>query len=217
MYSDKFRFILDTKDNTVGSREVRKLSKRQKDILIGTLLGDGCLEVNGLYPRLRIDHTQAQKEYVLWLFKEFASLRTGKPHDVKTLDKRFNKYYYHCRFSTRSVPIFRLWRNLFYKGKRKIIPKDIVELVKSPLSLAVWYMDDGYRRKDCKGAYLCTSAYTISEQKLLQKVLQRNFSLESRLHYAAGQVRIYIPAKNVESFFEKIKSYILPNFSYKLL
>jgi len=201
----------------VGSREVWKLSKRQKDILIGKLLGDGHLEVNGFFPRLKIDHSYKQKEYVLWLYKEFISLSAKKPKMIKFFDKRVNKTYFHWRFSTRSISTFSFWRNLFYQKRKKIIPKNIERILKSPLSLAVWYMDDGYRRSDCRGIYLCTSAYGFSEQKLLQKVLKRSFSLESKLHYAAGQVRIYIPAKFSEVFFKKIKPYILPSFSYKLL
>ena len=200
----------------MGSREVEKLNKHQKEIIIGKLLGDGCLETNGLYPRLKIDQTRAQKEYVFWLYRKFPLLVGRKPFKIKFFDKRMNKSYYHWRFSTKSLPVFKHWQKLFYKGKTKIIPKNISNLL-TPLSLAVWYMDDGYRRKDCRGVYLCTSAYTIPEQKLLQETLLRVFSLKSRLHYAAGYVKIYIPADCTESFCKIINKYIIPSFSYKLL
>jgi hypothetical protein len=77
-------------------------------------------------------------------------------------------------------------------------------------------MDDGYRRRDCKGIYLCTSAYSPEEQKLLQKALLDNYSLESKVHYAAGNQRIYIPSKFVDQFNKAVSKYILPCFSYKL-
>ena len=48
--------------NTVGSQI--SLNSQQKDVLIGTLLGDGTIELNGRYPRLKIDHSIKQKQYV---------------------------------------------------------------------------------------------------------------------------------------------------------
>ena len=47
----------------------RKLTKRQKDILIGMLLGDGCLEKNGRNVRLRIEHGLSQKDYLDWKYE----------------------------------------------------------------------------------------------------------------------------------------------------
>lgn len=202
--------------NTVGSREVEKLTKQQREILVGKLLGDGHLELNGKYPRLKIDQTQGQKEYVFWLYKKFSLLVCKKPYLMKFFDKRVNKFYYHWRFATKSLPVFKIWQTLFYKERIKVIPKNIFKLL-TPLSLAVWYMDDGYRRRDCNGIYLCTSAYKISEHKLLQKCLKEKFSLETNLHYAAGQVRIYIPARCSRNFCKIVEKYIIPSFSYKLL
>ena len=53
------------------------LSKRQKEILIGAILGDGHLEK--LYTpelsRLKIEHSYKQKEYVDWFYKEFSRVR----------------------------------------------------------------------------------------------------------------------------------------------
>ena len=195
---------------------MKKLTKQQKDILIGKLLGDGFLEHNGKYSRLKIDHSFKQKDYVFWLYRKFDPFVAGKPYQIKYFDKRTNKFYYHWRFSTKSLLLFEKWRNRFYLNKRKIIPSDISKLLISPLSLAVWYMDDGYKRRDCKGLYLYTSAYTSKEQNLLQKVLLKNFGIETKIHYAAGQARIYIPAKYSFIFFNKIKKYIIPIFSYKL-
>ena len=48
--------------NTVGSRE--SLSIRQQAILVGKILGDGCLEKNGNHVRLKIEQADCQKDYV---------------------------------------------------------------------------------------------------------------------------------------------------------
>ena len=94
---------------------------------------------------------------------------------------------------------------------------NIKQLLKSPLSLAVWYMDDGFHRLDCNGLYLCTSAFTNQEQLLLIETLKTNFGLDARVHYAAGNARIYIPSSSAEQFCDLIREFVLPDLSYKLI
>lgn len=200
----------------MGSQRVIGLTKRQREILAGLLLGDGCLELNGKHVRLKIDHSEKQKEYVFWLFNEFFNLVNSKPYFLRALDKRSGKVSNHWRFSTKSVEVFDSWWKKFYVNGKKIIPFDLKSLVKSPLSLAVWYMDDGFRRKDCKGAYFCTSAYTVSEHKILQDVFSKNFGFETRIHFAAKHPRIYIPSRFIEKFSLTIKPFVIPSLQYKL-
>lgn len=58
------------------------LNARQQAIVIGTLLGDGCLERNGTHVRLKVDHGATQKEYVEWKFQELKSVATGLPKQI---------------------------------------------------------------------------------------------------------------------------------------
>lgn len=201
-------------DNTVGSREIVKLTQRQMDILLGKILGDGCLEQNGKNVRLKIDHGANQKDYVLWLYDEFKNIAL-KPYEISFQDKRNAQIYKHWRFATYSLSIFNTWRKLFYPNGHKIIPKKVIELL-NPLSLAVWYMDDGFRRLDCKGLYLCTSAYSMEEQHLLQKGLEKKFNIKTTLHFARGNVRIYVPSSQVDKFCNIVKPFITQTFYYKL-
>ena len=201
-------------DNTVGSRGFVKLTQRQQDILLGKILGDGFLEQNGKHVRLKIDHGAQQKEYVLWLYEELRSLAL-KPYKISTRDKRNGQLYKHWRFATYSLSILDNWKKLFYINGKKIIPSSIINLL-SPLSLAVWYMDDGFRRSDCKGLYLCTSAYTIEEQSILQKSLSERFNIQTTLHFARSNVRMYIPSSQADKFCNIVRSFMLPTFKYKL-
>ena len=204
----------ESKGDTVGSREFTILTQRQEQVLLGTLLGDGFLEQNGRNVRLKIDHGAKQKAYVFWLYEEFKTI-AQQPYQLLFQDKRNDKIYEHWRFATYSLPLLNPWRQLFYQNGRKIISSKIFELF-SPLSLAVWYMDDGFRRTDCKGLYLCTSAYSMEEQYLLQKYLKKRFHIQTKLHFAAKQVRIYVPSSQVDMFCTIVKPFILPSFKYKL-
>ncbi len=197
----------------MGSRGI--LTKRQRQILVGTLLGDGHLEQNGKYCRLRVDHYSKQKDYIFWMAKEF-ELFSLKPRITSERDKRSGKTYIGWHFSTKSLPIFSEFRRLFYKNKKKIIPLKISEMMYD-LSLAIWYMDDGFRRRDSKGFYLCSSSFTGEEQKILLKMLLEKFGIEARIHHQREFERIFIPSAFSDRFNNLIKRFVLPALSYKLI
>jgi len=74
------------------SREIRALQQRlsltqiQKEVLIGTLLGDGCLLVNvyGKNYRLYIEHSVKQKNYLEWKYEIFREWCLSQPKDKKS-------------------------------------------------------------------------------------------------------------------------------------
>lgn len=199
--------------NTVGSRGV--LTQRQREILIGTVLGDAHLEQNGRYTRMRVDHYNKHKAYIFWLAHEFSPFSLV-PRRIRQKDKRNGKNYDRWHFSTRSMPVFDEFRALFYKGRRKRISLALAKFI-TPLSLAIWYMDDGFRRRDSKGFYLCTSSFSEGEQRILQHILRVRFALTTNIHHQHDLGRIFIPSASADRFNQLVKPYILPVFQYKLL
>lgn len=118
-----------------------KLTLRQKQIIIGKLLGDGCLETtNGQTCRLKIEHSYNQKEYVDWQYQELESIASSMPkikhQTVK--GKVYDKYWFNTGYSS-SLRFY--WQQFYQKG-RKVVPK-LIERWLTPLALAVWFMDDG--------------------------------------------------------------------------
>ena len=65
--------------------------------------------------------------------------------------------------------------SVFY---RKIIPENISEILVYPLSLLVWYYDDGSKRTDCNAARIATQSWTYNEHLLLENCLLKNFNLK---------------------------------------
>ncbi len=201
--------------NTVGSQ--RKLTSKQNEVLIGTMLGDGILELNGRYPRLRIDHSIKQGKYVEWKYRIFQNLTMGgiKQFSQK-LDYRTKKRYSHCKFDTMSTPLLNEFYRLFYVNGRKRIPKNIIKILKKPLSLAVWFMDDGYKRNDCNALRINTDSFTTNEQKILQKCLVKNFRIKTKLHRKGKYWNIYIPNSEAKKFCKIIKPFIITELRYKI-
>jgi hypothetical protein len=122
------------------------------------------------------------------------------------------------RFTTISHSSFLEFYTLFYGSGIKKIPGDIAKYLKSSLSLAVWFMDDGngYIKNDaCR---LSTYAFGLEGNILLQSCLKMNFDLDVHLIQDSKGYQIYIPVKNGSAlkFRNLISSYIIPTMKYKL-
>jgi hypothetical protein len=55
--------------NTVGTKNLylpKKLDKTERDIIIGTILGDACIESCKNESRIQVAHSEKQKDYVFW-------------------------------------------------------------------------------------------------------------------------------------------------------
>ncbi|MBI2338217.1 hypothetical protein HYU95_03440 [Candidatus Daviesbacteria bacterium] len=204
-----------SKDNTVGSQE--SLSKDQEEILVGLMLGDGCLELQHKNPRLRVDHSMKQKDYIEWLYSQFKDFCNQRPHQLNRVDKRNGRIYDHYLLTTRTSLAFRKYFNMFYAEKKKTIPKNLMDLLKSKLTLAVWYMDDGFKRGDCSSLYLCTSGFKLEDQKFLQEILEKLYGFKTKIHFASKNARIYFPVQFAKEFCNLVRPFILPQFTYKLL
>ena len=175
------------------------------------------MELNGSKVRLRIDHSKLQKAYVEWKYKVFANFAANKPRLVKVLDKRTEKIYQHWRFDTLSTHLFAEYYTIFYTNSRRIIPHNIRYLLISNLSLAVWFMDDGYKRNDCRGLHINTQAYCLEEQMVLQNCLKERFNLRSTIHRQSGKYKLYIPSRESKKFCNLIDQFVIPSMKYKLL
>lgn len=193
------------------------LTKRQIKILLGTLMGDGRLQsLSRRSARLRIEHSLKQKFYVWWKYREFRKIMQDKPEVMERENPIFGEIYHYCRCQTLTSPELGKFYTLFYKGGRKIISQELKKLLISPLSLAVWYMDDGYYYRRDKTAYIYLSNYSRKEFQLLREILQKNFGLESHLYRKKKGYCFYFPVKDTKKLIKLVRPYVLEKFRYKI-
>lgn len=192
------------------------LNNEQKALIIGTLLGDGSIEKRHKNPRLRIDHSSVQKEYVFWKYNILKNIATREPHILYEKDKRSGKVFSRWYFSSKAMPELEFYYRLFYQEGKKIIRKEIINYLKEPFSLAVWLMDDGYKRNDCDALRLSTDCFSFGEQETLQYCLDKNFGISSKIHRKGRFWNIYIPSTEMGVARAILNSYIIPTMSYKL-
>ena len=192
------------------------LTKRQEEILIGTILGDVHLEK--LYTpelsRLKVEHSYKQKDYVNWLYSEFKNwVRTEPKSKIKNVWGKIHTNYGFCTYGHRLLGNF---QKEFYQEKKKIIPADLIKGI-TPLVLAVWYMDDGsIKSSKHKGVFLNTQSFNKEGVGELQNILKNKFGVMTTTRTVPGGKQIYLGGKSGEKFIEIIHPYIIPSLKYKI-
>ena len=191
-------------DNTVGS-----LTNVERSIVIGSLLGDRYMRImpGRADAFLEINHSIKAKAYVDYKFEKLKRICESAPKERQSNEGRVA-----YRFFTKQIKELTILYNLFYKDKRKIIPKN---LLLDPLSIATWYMDDGSKSRE-SDIYLNTQQFSVLDQKKLLSCL-RKFGVKARLNKDKKYSRIRILKESIKDFMSIIKPYIIPNMQYKLV
>lgn len=184
------------------------LTNYQKSLIIGTLLGDGYLRIipGKFNAFLEINHSIKQKEYVDW---KYAQLRNISGKEPMTRPGRNGRIAY--RFYTRQSPYLTDLYNCFYTAGNKIIPQD---LVLDPVTISVWFMDDGSRCRK-SDLYLNTQQFNLKSQYgLIEKL--RDSGIEARLNKDKEYRRIRILKSSIEKFEDIVRPHIIPCMEYKI-
>ena len=198
------------------------LNSLQREVLIGAMLGDGTLrkEKNAVNVNFKYDLTIATKEVVVLVYSIFQDL-VGTPPATAKKAKSQDTFW----FRTYRLKELRHWQKLFYTidahgDNVRRVPNQLHKWI-TPLSLAIWFMDDG--SKDIKaGYYLHTQCFTQGEVKKLQQILGNKFHLEVSIQKDDKQkknkkfFRLYILQSSVPKFNALVEPFILPCMRYKL-
>lgn len=189
------------------------MGSQLENIVIGTLLGDGFLEKNGKNSRLVIDHSEKQSEYVQWLKESLLPIPV-RLSIVHRFDKRTRKEYVHHILRTHSMMYFNSFREMFYKGNRKHIPENLPKII-NPQILAIWIMDDGYRRNDCNAMRINTQSYNFSDHLIIKESLQK-LSIQSSIQRHKDRFVLYIPSQSMCRLRQYVCAYIIDPMMYKI-
>ena len=84
----------------------------------------------------------------------------------------------------------------------------------TPLTMAVWFMDDGSRSR--RAVYLNTQQHAREEQERLIDMLKEQWELESSLNRDKTYFRIRISVESTRQLGRLLRPYMLPEFMYKL-
>lgn len=194
------------------------MSETIRHIVIGSILGDGFLTPltkRHELSRLWLKYDDECYSYLEWLHQNLL------PIGVDPIKAKAN--YTQHYFLTKSLAEMGVLRKRFYPKGKKIIPKEIFSLLVHPLSLAVWFMDDGnldFRDRYHCNATFATYGFSEKECRTLVEVLWKNFRISARVHRTTMRnkvyFRLYILSKSTHVFMDLIRPYMHPCFAYKL-
>jgi len=201
-----------------------KLSDEQKDILIGTLLGDATMGLRGGVPwhGIKFEQSEIHADYILHLFEKFKDFCGSEPQ-YRT-KKTKNKAIW---FRTYTHSSFKFYFDLFYDlktntdGKKvslKKIPKNIKKFLNAR-ALAYWFMDDGTFKNPKRGKrqyYFSTHGFNKDDCEKIRLAFKEVFYIETTLENDHHKFKLYIKQEFREVFLDLIFPHIYPCFYYKL-
>lgn len=194
-----------------------RLSDKQREILVGIILGDAMLETQnkGKTYRIKIEHSIGQRAYTEHLYDVFKEWVLNPPR-LKEIKLANGRSYKSLVFSTLSHGALRFYGHQFYPYGRKVVPKLIGRWL-TPRSIAYWFMDDGsIKSKESKAVVFNTQGYQKKDVVRLAEILKSKFSLEAKPRRQKEGYQIYISGKSYESFKNLISSDVLPEMKYKI-
>ena len=196
----------------VGSRLLswyeQNLSQMEKDVIVGSLFGDGHLR-EGSTSSLVLAN-QEQPDYLDWKLNLIRSLGFTRRPSANG----------RVAFASNNSFELGLLRKKFYKpraidysGKNyRQIPLDVLEDA-SLLTLAVWYMDDGHLRTDGIGGSISIKRLSPTNGRLVARTMTKRYEAS----YQESQKTIRFTPAGFKSFSRDIACFVPPCMAYKLL
>jgi recombination protein RecA len=208
-----------------GDRVLQSVAQRLSDVqwqvLLGGLMGDGALPPSKSRhaARFRWGHGSKQVAYGDWKASLFANLTVSRSTNAKGA----------VFYDVQPLPELAELRRAVYFGGKKVFSDDYLKQL-TPLSLAVWYMDDGsfalrsegkQRRTEGESgrAEICVEAMEPTTRLRLRNYLADTWGIDARL-ISRGQERkaaLVFPRGATDKLHALIAPFVHPVMSYKLV
>jgi len=173
------------------------LFKRSEEIILGSLLGDGSLKIHKNYRNARFSfrHSIHQKDYFFWKASQLKDV-SGENYYWESEDKDGfggKKLRYQSMATQELTDLY----NLICKNGRLKIQRRWLNLL-TPLSLSIWWMDDGSIIGNGRKGVFCT------ERSKNSCSLSEN-CLEGRCSYRKNKKNMERKRENLLSFMDSFK------------
>jgi len=197
----------------VGDRvltaEPKLLSEQQRQVVLGSLLGEGNLSPNrrdrhGV--RFRLGHGARQHAYLDWK----TALLGNIPHSTRG-DARDAKFVDFAPLPE----LHELWESV-YLGDRKVVSEDYLKSL-TPLALAIWHCDDG---SSLDGRIeICVEGMSEGSRTRMRDYLCDGWGLDVRLRTAgtAAQAVLTFSTAATARFQELVAPFVPESMAHQLV
>lgn len=195
-------------------KEKLSLLPEELEVIYGGLLGDSHLRKGR--NEINFAHSINQSEYLHWKWGKLEMI-SNKIYEIDSngfKQERFNSFinekdYRHLYLLTYN----------HHTGKKTVTRKWLNLL--TPLSLAIWWMDDGCLSV-CKGnryGKLCTHSFSYEEHLIIQKYFKTVWNIDIQIKLEKNKYYFCrLNVENLKKLFNIIYPYIFenPNMMYKI-
>jgi len=154
------------------------LSDKTKEILLGSLLGDGSLKIHEKYKNARFAfrHSIKQKEYFFWKVAQLKEISSVKSVFQQKPDSGYSNND-KLRYQSRALDSLTVIYDLVCKHNNLRIRRKWLNKL-SALSLAIWWLDDGSIISNGRKGVICTDGFDEKSVKVLAQYLQTVWKID---------------------------------------
>jgi recombination protein RecA len=213
----------EAQELAVGDRVMEalphRLSSFQWEVLLGGLMGDGALSPtrSGFGARYRFGHGTRQVEYGDWKASLFGNVGVSRSSNAN------GAVFYDMQ----PLPELAELRAAVYVAGKKVFSHDYLKRL-TPLSLAIWYMDDGSfvlrakgvqeRTRDGSGrSEVCIEAMEPGTRTRLVDYLADTWGIRPKQIQRAGKAVLIFGKDETAKLHALIAPFVHPSMQYKLL
>jgi len=194
----------------------KSLNYEQEQILIGSLLGDGCIGKQLTTYRYIETHSIKQKDYLLWKnsflnynIRIFTKNGGGHERQYVSIDKG-------------DIANLERLYNLFYPNNIKNVNQEILNKV-DVLALSIWFMDDGHYDYKVRIINLYTFTFGLHGNLSIKNWFKSKWNINCKIvekrdnTLDRGEKRYYVSFNTQETkkLLKIIGKYIAPSMEYK--
>lgn len=180
-------------------------TKVQESIMIGSLLGDGTLTAHG---SVGFSHSEKQEDYHQWLIDALGPIVRGSRRQLSG---------YGSEMTHTMLAVCHGLNLDGWDKPRGVVPRSVIDIM-NPLTLAVWYMDDGSLTTDEGQEYRATfSTNSFNDESigiLIEALAKLGVGATTQPSAKGTSIRVY--AESADLMFMLIAPYIPPSMQYKL-
>ena len=191
-----------------------ELTDSQKQMIMGSLLGDGTITVSGAYS---CSHSVKQEQYFNKKREILSNLHSDIVHKYAHDYEYFQTTPESLHFTTGCNEYLYSLREIYYPKGKKIFPYEYLLKHLEAEGLAYWYCDDGCYVKTHRLSKLCTYGYSLQEQELMLKLLQDKFNIDGRIDKSSVDTYfISLRVGSTKTLISLIEPHIIPCMKYKI-
>lgn len=207
-----------------------KLTELQRQVILGSLLGDMSIRKDSQNPRIDITHSINQTDYAMWKYSVLKNLVSTKPRirfRTSAFNRETNNIHETIDFKTMSLPCLLPIYDLVRRSGGKYVSKSWLNEITDLVGLAVWYMDDGGFGDTRRNTYQITfylGTMSFQECSTLQDWMIEKWDISSYINIrtsyeypdSVNYMLRFSSKSNLRKFKELVEPHIVSSMRYKI-